>query len=169
MLYLAQEGFGVCGLDVAQAAIERIQEKAARWNQHFDIRQEDLLLTTMPANAFSLVVAWGSLFCAGSADVRAYLHKVQDLLMPSGILCANFRTTKNWFYGLGESLGKHTFQLDARSKDYEGIVYRFFEEDELVALLQEAGLEVIYNEYVEWRKFGTETHSWWVVTARKPA
>jgi SAM-dependent methyltransferase len=169
VLYLAQEGFRVYGLDIAQTAIARILDKVARYNLNVDIRQEELLQTTMPTQAFALVVGWGSLFCADSEGVRANLHKVHDLLLPSGILCANFRTTRNWFYGLGESLGKHTFRLDARSRDYEGIVYHFFEEDELVALLQEAGLEVIYNEYVEWRKFGTETHSWWIITARKPA
>jgi SAM-dependent methyltransferase len=168
LLYLAAEGFSVSGLDIADAAFDRLHEKTTRYGLTVDARKEDISQTTFPPASFDLIVAWGVLFLKPVADMVADLRRVFDLMTPGAILCADFRARTNWFYGLGEMIEPHTCLLDERAREYSGILYHFCDREEVEALLTAAGFEVVYNEYLEFHKFGRETHSWWLVTARKP-
>jgi SAM-dependent methyltransferase len=168
LLYLAAEGFAVSGLDIADAAFDRLREKIERYGLKVDARKEDIGETTFPPASFDLIVAWGVLFFKPVAQMTADLRRMFDLMTPGGILCADFRAHATWFYGLGEMIEPHTFLLDERAREYAGILHHFCDREEVEALLTAVGFEVVYNEYLEFHKFGRETHAWWLVTARKP-
>lgn len=168
LLYLAAEGFNVSGLDVADAAFDRLRDKVERYGLSIDARQEDIGETTFDPASFDLVVAWGVLFLKPVNEMAADLRRVFDLMKPGAILCCDFRARNNWFYGLGAEIEPSTYKLDERAREYAGILYHFCEQPEVENLLKQAGFELIYNEYLEYHKFGRDIHSWWQVTARKP-
>jgi 2-polyprenyl-3-methyl-5-hydroxy-6-metoxy-1,4-benzoquinol methylase len=166
LVYLGTQGFQVAGIDVAESAMNWAHQKLSAAGLQADIRAEELSQTAFDDHAFDLIVAWGVLFLKADEHIKADLKKVHNLLKPGGILCANFRTLNNWFYGLGEPQGEHAYLLDDRAEDYQGIYYRFFSKAELRQFLEEAGFEVVYLEYKEWHKFGDKVHSWWLATLR---
>lgn len=168
IILLASQGFQTAGIDVAQAAVEQTTDKLNRAGLKADFRVEELSSTTFEPGSFDFIVAWGVLFLKPDAELKADLRKVYDLLKPGGAMIANFRTLNNWFYGFGEQQGENLYLLDERAEGYAGILYRFFDQPELEATLKEAGFDIAYTEYKEWRKFGTQTHSWWLAGVRKP-
>lgn len=168
IVYLASEGFNVAGIDVADSAIQQTRQKLDAAQLTADIRQEELSLTTFADASFDYLIAWGVLFLKPTLEIQADLKRIHALMKPGGIVCANFRTRKNWFYGLGEEKDTHTYLLDDRAREYEGTFYRFFDKEELQHVLEEAGFEVVYLEYKEWHKYGTEVHSWWLTNLRIP-
>jgi SAM-dependent methyltransferase len=169
IIYLLVEGFSVCGLDYAQNAVTATSQRLAEMGLSAELRAEELSTTSFETESFDLILLWGVMFLKPTKEIQADLAQVITLLKPGGLLCLNFRTLNNWFFGLGQSLEPHGFLLDDRAGPYRGSYYRFCSKEEVEALLQEAGLEIVNLEYKEWHKFGREVHSWWIAWARKPA
>ena len=167
IIYLLLEGFSVCGIDYAPNAMTATHARLAELGLTADLRLEELSTTTFQKNTFDIILCWGAAFLKPTNEMKTDLAKLNELLKPGGVLCVNFRTRNNWFYGLGQPFEPHGFLLDERAGPYQGSYYRFLSKEEVEGLLQEAGFEIVSLEYKEWHKFGKEIHSWWLVSARK--
>ena len=115
-----------------------------------------------PPAPFDVVVAWGVLPHSEYGDLAADLGSLGALLADGGRLFVNFRTRDNWFHGLGEPLGEHSWLLDARAREYEGLVYSFVSGlDDVRALVARSGLELVAAERLElWKANATERNGW---------
>lgn len=168
LYYLGLEGYDLYGLDYASSAIDKTTEMLRRHGLSADLRQEDLRETTFLPRSFDAILAWGVLYLVPLAQIREHLVKAFTLLEPGGWLCAKFRTTNNWFYGLGKEMEPNGYFLDDRAGVYAGNYYHFFSRDELVREISNSGFTIENLEYKEWHKFGREIHSYWMVWAKKP-
>lgn len=169
LYYLGTEGYQLHGLDYAASAIAKSLAMLKAHRMNADLRSEDIRLTTFASAWFHAILAWGVLYLGSMEQIRANMIKVADLLLPDGWLCAKFRTTNNWFYGLGKEAEPNGYFLDERAGVYAGNYYHFFSKEELIALTESVGLSVENLEYKEWHKFGREVHSYWILWARKKA
>lgn len=90
------------------------------------------------------VISWGVSFI--NEDIEKFLGEVNRVLGDGGLFLSNWRTTDDYFFAKGKSLGNNTFILDERAKRFglEGMRYTFFDLDALKILYRLSGFE-IYN------------------------
>lgn len=86
LIWLAQRGFEVTGLDLSPVAVERAQDKAARAGVEARLMAADFLEDEVPAGPYGFVYDRGCWHMFDDDDVRArFAARVAGLLAPGGI------------------------------------------------------------------------------------
>jgi SAM-dependent methyltransferase len=144
-LYLAQHGWRVTGVDIADRALDFAQQRA---------RQLGVSLTTLEhdVNTYDWGVGQWELIVLCYADESSHVEQVRVALKPGGrVVFENFHTDVNQVRGAqpGKEIG--------------------FATDELKNLYTAAGFEVLrYEEPMRVADFSRETHRLVRLVARKP-
>ena len=86
VIWLAEQGFVVTGLDLAPAAIARAEVKVAATGIKCDLFASDFLVDRVPGGPFDFIYDRGCFHVFDSADERSrFAVRVADLLAPEGI------------------------------------------------------------------------------------
>ncbi|ATP58001.1 hypothetical protein CPT03_16775 [Pedobacter ginsengisoli] len=117
---------------------------------------------------FDLVIAWGLIFYSTYSEMQKDLIAMANAVNDNGRVILNFRTTENWFYGLGKEVDKNTYLLDERARAYKGYVYTFLSLDEIKTLISEVGLKIECIERIDlWKNQLEERNSWYICELSK--
>lgn len=112
---------------------------------------------------YDFVITWGSI-----VNHFDDIKKMANLIKEDGSIFLNIRTKDNWMFGLGEEVGRNTYLLDDRAKNYCGSLYCFIDRQELDQIVKEAGLIISQIERVDlWKDEMTEQNSWLICEIRK--
>ena len=169
---LANFGFETHGIEYTEEAVSAAR---ATLDERTLSRVDSLVLADFrryrPAAPFDAVVGWGLLVHSEYDSIVTDLGHLAGLLAETGSLFVNFRTSDNWFHGLGRSMGEKTYNLDERAREYEGYIYSFVDGiDDVRALAARAGLEIASAERVEVHKNDLrDRHSWLICELRRPS
>jgi SAM-dependent methyltransferase len=167
---LRDYGFSCIGIDYSNDAIAAAQATlSSEDGAPVELHACDLAAAPLADTSIDLAVFWGAAFLKPVPGMLADLRRVADWLRPGGRMICNFRTKKNSFYGLGESLDSdRTFLLDDRAGSRAGMQYTFLDEVEATALLNRAGFSISECEAMELRQPRREEfHSWLIFWAYK--
>jgi len=124
-----------------------------------------------PTRPFDVVVAWGVLPHSEYSRIVDDLDHMARLLTDDGRLFVNFRTRDNWFHGAGETLDEKSYLLDARAREYEGLVYSFVSGlDDVRDLVTRSSLELVASERLElWKDDSKDRNSWIICELAAPS
>jgi len=163
-------GYRASGIELCAEAITDVRRQFANEPLLGELHHGDFRSCDLQRESFDVIIFWGAIFLRSRRDVVLDLLRARTLLRTSGRMCINFRTSRNWFYGLGREIEPGYFHLDNRAGPYADAIYAFFDEGDIRGMFDEAGLMIEELELVEWsRNQLSERHSWLVVHAALPA
>jgi len=85
-VWLAEQGYEICGIDIAPTAIEWAREKAKTRNVTTDFRVGDVLnLNDYSDNHFDFVLDGHCFHCIIDADRKSFLNSALRVLKPGGL------------------------------------------------------------------------------------
>ena len=169
IIYLAQEGFAMYGLDISETAI--LRAKKWLWQEMLDAElvNSDFLKIPYGNNFFDAVIAIKAVYHNTLDKIRQSVKEIHRVLKPGGVCFLNLITQNAEGYGTGEMVEPNAFILD-RQKE-QRIIHYYFDEPgakELLADFKILEFELIENtEYDEENK--SHFHSYWNILVEKPS
>lgn len=165
---LAKEGYEAYGVDFAENSLTLAQAVLKSEGLNATLKIGELSSLPFADSFFDSVIGWGVLFLKPRVHIKDDLVEINRVLKPGGLLCTDFRSPDNWFYGLGEEIAPETFLIDERGGQYQGTIYHFITKNDLIELLISAGFILENLGYKEQRYDNlSRKEAWWIVWARK--
>lgn len=164
---LAKEGYNIIGMDYSAEAIEISEKKAKneKLNIKFVVNQENKI--PLPNESVDAVIANGSMFYNTLEDTINLLKNINCVLKNEGMFWADWRSTKDSLYGMGEEIEENFYLLNEESRR-GGCTYYFFDKEKLINTYNEAGFNIIAIDTYEYtQNNGKNLSSWFIVNARK--
>jgi SAM-dependent methyltransferase len=163
-LYLERHGLYVVGVDISPAAIKIAASRALEAAQNRVIFLQDDIRNLRVCGPVDGVICIGTL--SHMYEPKRCLTEFFRVLRPGGLLICNLYTPEDQTYGNG-------CQIDIRTFEYKGTLFRYYLEHEALDLVQGwQGVQIrsaVWMEppHDEFRPL-PHTHVCWVVTATKP-
>ena len=137
LVFMAREGFSVCGFDYSKDALNVARSFLESHELDADLKEGDMVSLPWSDNYFDAVVAWGVIYFNTLSKIKKTMKEINRVLKPNGRLLASFRSKDNFFYGWGKEIERDTFITVERER--EGLIYHFFDEDGVRELFEESG------------------------------
>jgi 2-polyprenyl-3-methyl-5-hydroxy-6-metoxy-1,4-benzoquinol methylase len=151
--WLAGRGFTVTGVDVSARQLDL----ARTYVPEATLVKADMARVAFEPEAFDAVVAFHSIIHVPRAEHPALLGRIRRCLRPEGVFLATMTLT----------------DYEGRDEDWEGwgapMVWSHYDEGTNVAMLREAGFDILYAEARTGGGTGDESETWLGVLARKGA
>lgn len=109
MVFLAQEGFSVCGTDISPVGVENTRARLARAGFEGMVTVGCVEQIAYPDNNFDLLICIGVLECAGAARLAPALREMLRVLKPGAPAMVLFVSDIDFRLGNGNPLGLHGF------------------------------------------------------------
>ena len=109
LVWLAEQGFEVFGVDDASRALERSRARLHAAGAVARLVRGDFVSLPFTGDSFDMVVAIHALYHGDQAALRRALSEVARVLRDGGLLVATFLSTLTWKYGLGVQVEPFTY------------------------------------------------------------
>jgi SAM-dependent methyltransferase len=139
-VYLAQEGFELCALDISLEGIEHTAQWLTRKGLRANLQQADMTALPYPDVFFDGIVSVSVLHHNTIANIQIAMEEIKRTLRPGGLLFATECARGDYQDGRGEQIETGTY-LAPEDADQPGVPHHFFDEDEVRSLLR--GFRVI--------------------------
>ncbi len=133
--YLAHHGFKVSGLDISDEAINIAEKNAYRLNFSASFHKGDFVSLPFHNESFDAILAVNTLHHDFYEGIVEAIREVYRVLRREGLLCMNPPSVEDGYFGLGRQLGEKIFLI-------HNTPHYFFEEDEIVDLLERNDLKI---------------------------
>jgi tellurite methyltransferase len=117
LLYLAQQGFTVTGVDASPTGIDEVRRGAQSLGLHPELRVASFLELPFPDARFGYVLAWNVIYHGDGRVVAAVLDEVRRVLTPDGLYQATMLSKRNSGFGKGREIAPDTFVDPTRSEE----------------------------------------------------
>lgn len=165
---LLDYGFQTYGIDYSEESLMAANEILGNNNMLKKLELGDFKELNYGEGYFDVVIMYGVAFLRCVDEIIVDLKFVNQLLKKDGKMIINFRTKEDHLFGNGEEIYENSFILDEKAKPYEGMLYTFLDNNEVVKLLNDTGFVVEKLEREDyWKNNLTEHHSWWIISVRK--
>ncbi len=146
-LALAQRGFHVTAVDVAEEGLRHLTEQARQRGlaDHVAVVVQDIAAYAYPIKAFEVIVATTAFDHIERDKSRAVLPKIATALTDAGVLYAEVHTTED--PGSPTGFGH---ELTAPVSETADAIAHYFEPNELLSMLGKYLRIVHYEERREW-------------------
>ena len=151
---IAREGFTAHGIDLSADALSLCRQMLAHWQTSATLIQGSMTALDYPAASFDVVVDVFSSYCLDEQDFAACLDETARVLKPGGRFFSYTPSKNNDSF---KDPGPSTF-LDGSTLDGlkrptspfygQSYPFRFTEPEELQALLEARGFDVLRNERI---------------------
>ena len=121
-LYLAQCSIGDCpsvvglspspevwGVDTSEVALQITREKATKLGLDINLQQQDMRSLSFADDSFDALLCIWTTGHGLLTDLQQSVAEMRRVLHPGGLLVADFCSTDDETYGVGETLEEHTF------------------------------------------------------------
>ena len=165
---LCTEGYRVLAMDYAEEALSIVRDKCKGFSENsVSIIQNKGLDVPLLDSSVDGVIADGSLFGNPKADIIKVVSELRRVLKKGGLLWANFRTTDDSMYGMGEKVDDSLYILNEAS-GRKGCTYYFMDEKNLKDIFQKANLEILTIDDFSYTSNSRTGKSCWLhVVAKK--
>jgi cyclopropane fatty-acyl-phospholipid synthase-like methyltransferase len=151
--WLSEKGFAVTGVDVSARQLDLARNLVP----DASFIKADMTELTFSPETFDAVVAFHSIIHVPRTGHPALLERIHRWLRPEGFFLATMTLT----------------DYEGRDEDWEGwgapMVWSHYDEGTNVAMLREAGFDILYAEARTGGGTGDESETWLWVLARKGA
>lgn len=144
LMYLHAQGFEPVGVDFASTALRTAGQVMDLSSMPKRLVRADMLSLPLCSRSFSAAISYNVIYHGAIDDVRRALHDIHRVLRPGGVARMNFLADSHPRFEQGERVADKTYRL-SRGAD-AGAVHRFFARDELEAMLNECGFEIVSIE-----------------------
>lgn len=133
VIFLAEQGFDVYGIDISAAAIEIANAWLAKKGLKAHLEAASTTKLPFTDGYFDVVVSFGVLDHITFPEAKTAIAEIRRVLADDGYLYITLRATEDAECGRGEQAGKNTYLLQ---EGYEkGIIQHFFDMGEIEELL----------------------------------
>jgi SAM-dependent methyltransferase len=164
VIYLAQEGFQVCGIDISPRGLEYTRAWLQQEGLHADLKLSDMTVIPYPDRCFDAVISTYVIHHNTLDNIRRCVAEMYRVLAPGGRVLATVQSKRGYRHGKGQEIEPDTFIPDTGLD--AGIPHHFFDEAGLLDLF--AAFTVVSLVLDEGLEEGGYLHSHWVVTVERP-
>ena len=162
VVYLAHEGFEVCGLDIAENGLAHTREWLARENLSAELKQGDIAQIPYPDEFFDAVISIYVIYHKTYTEMQGVVAEIHRVLRRGGSALVSLQSKRGWRYGQGKAIEPDTFVLDVGAD--AGIPHHFSDLAEIGKLFERFAIrQVEQEEHLEEGK----RHSHWQVVMKK--
>lgn len=168
-VFLAREGFAVCGSDVAERGLAHTRAWLAREGLHATLIRADMTALPHPDGLFDAVISTYVIYHNPLALIQRSVNEIQRVLRPGGMALFTLISTRASKYGQGTEIEPHTFILTAHEE--AGVIHHYFDEAGARALLADFRIvELTLEEDERPDEAGQpRRHSHWAALVQKKA
>ena len=159
-VYLAQQEFGIVGIDLSKASL-KIAKEWIRKERLPNVQLVRGVMTHVPFkdNCFDAVISVSVIHHAMKSDIIRTIEEIHRILRAGGLFLANLVSVEDCRYGKGVEVEKeHSIMEEFKEYQLEEL-HHFFTRDETSRLL--ANFSKVNIEHI------TPHHHYWEVTAVK--
>jgi tellurite methyltransferase len=159
-------GFSVTATDISANAIQHLTDWARSLRLSIETQVCDVLADTLPAETFDVALSYNVLYHGSRERFAQAIQRVRKLLKGKGIFFFTCPSRQDGKYGLGESVGPHTYRCT--SSITPGDIHYFADETDLQELL--VGFETLacWKSEGYWDNRGeAQFYSNWHIRAEK--
>lgn len=147
VIFLAEQGFEVYGMDISEEAIRIAKAWLARKGLKADLRSGDIERLAFEDNFFDLIIASEVLDHIPFSKAMDVMNEIKRICTPQGYIYITLRSTEDSEFGRGRKVEHNTFRLE---EGYEkGIIQHYFDLKEIKELF--AGFKIFDIEIHEER------------------
>jgi SAM-dependent methyltransferase len=164
VIYLAREGFEVCGIDISPRGLEYTRAWLLREGLHADLKLSDMTVIPYPDRCFDAVISTYVIHHNTLDNIRRCVAEMHRVLVPGGRILATVQSKRGYRHGKGQEIEPDTYIPDTGLD--AGIPHHFFDKAGLRDLFAAfAIISLVLDEGLEEGKY---LHSHWVVTVERP-
>jgi len=167
VVYLAREGFTVCGTDISPRGLELARAWLRDEGLEADLQLCDMTVIPYPDGYFDGIVSTYVIHHNLLEDIRRCVAEIHRALAPGGRALLIVQSTRSYSYGRGQPLEPDTFLREGGADS--GIPHHYFDVAGLVDLLDQ--FDRIEIEELAWKDQapGAEArpHCHWLVVVQK--
>ncbi len=146
--YLAQEGYKVCGVDIAAEAVEFCRKRLLRHALSGTFEQGTLDHIPFPDDSFAGVICIATLDHVTFASAQAAMVEIRRVLAPNGVILLTFDPSDQDEEILDEAKTLPDGTLRFVRGEQAGMVFRRYTDEEIKRLLGEQC--IISFDYSDW-------------------
>lgn len=165
-IFLANLGFDVVGVDEAKSGLNVAAQKAQDHGlQNVTFIQKDMKEISDSLADFDAAICVWSTGHGYQQDLIDAVREMIRILKPGGVLCADFPSRSDSYYGHGTKVAEHTFLHDWL--DHADVPHYYTSVGEIRALLASHCSELVLKEIEYWcPKYKRKIPSIWVVAQK---
>ena len=135
VVFFAEQGFDVSGLDLSEEAIEIAKAWLNKRNLKADLRVGDIERLPYPDQSFDVAISHGVLDHISFEKAKKAMEEIKRILVPGGYVCISLRSTEDCEFGRGKKVDQNTFVLE---EGYEkGVIQHYFDFREIKELFKD--------------------------------
>jgi SAM-dependent methyltransferase len=161
-VYLASEGFEVCGVDIADNGLDHTRAWLARENLSAELKRGDIEQIPFPDAHFDAVLSIYVIYHKTLAGMRQSIKEVYRVLRPGGLALISLQSKRGYRYREGVEIEPDTFVSE--SGPDAGELHHYSDLAEIESLFNRF---VIRRIDLEERDEAGQRHSHWQVLAEK--
>lgn len=163
LVFLAREGFEVCGSDISKTGLEFASAWLQREGLQAELKQADMTSIPYPRGFFDAVIGIYVIYHSTLANMRKAIAEIHRVLRPEGLALLTFISKNDYRYGNGTQIEPDTFVPNIGPDS--GVPHHYSDRAEIEDLLDRFRiLKIDLEERVD--KQG-QRHSHWQVLAEK--
>ncbi|WCF07925.1 class I SAM-dependent methyltransferase [Paenibacillus thiaminolyticus] len=131
VIFLAQEGYDVTGIDFSRPGLDFTKHALAELGLQANLIEGSITQLPFPDNYFDGIVSFAVIYYFLSEDIDCIIQEIYRTLKPGGKAFIVVRSTADRRYGKGENAGEHTFKMNTNFTNEEGMTIHFFTVEEI--------------------------------------
>jgi len=163
VVYLAREGFAVCGTDISPRGLEYTEAWLQKEGLRADLQLSDMTVIPYPNQYFDAIVSTYVIHHNTLDNIRRCVDEMYRVLAPGGRALLILQSKRSYHYGHGEKLEPDTFVAEHGADT--GIPHHFFDEAGLRDLFADFIIVTLYADEFEDEEH--RRHSHWVVIVER--
>jgi len=161
-VYIAKEGFRVCGTDISAVGLANAEQFLRQEGASAELKWSALDSIPYEDNFFDVVLAWESIHYGDLGFGRRVGREIFRVLKSGGRLFISFRSREDNHPG-EETAERFTFKGIEAGK---GLLFHLYDRDEALSVL--GGLEIVYVDRFLWtRNNQSQLNASFMIEARK--
>ncbi|MCR4404557.1 MAG: class I SAM-dependent methyltransferase [Candidatus Acetothermia bacterium] len=164
LVYLAREGFEVCGIDISPTGLELARRWLEEEGLKAELKQSDMTAIPYPDGSFDGAISIHVIYHGTLEQMRKALAEIHRTLRPGGLALLTFQSKRSYRYGRGREIEPDTFIPDI-GEDRD-IPHHFSDREELEEVLR--AFSILELELVERVREQVYRSSHWEVLVEKP-
>jgi len=167
LIFLAKEGFEVCGIDLSQEGLLQTHRKVEAAGLKAELKRSDMTEIPYPSSSFDAVICIYAIYHNDMENMRRTLAEIHRVLRRGGLAYVTFQALRSHKYGLGREIEANTFvqYLDSDCQSESGVPHHFSGEDEVRQMMN--AFHIIELKLEEFKTDDGVMHSHWQALAER--